>query len=111
MKKVVGIPVTSLYGGARLVEHATLYFIGVVLVNARTVSSSSLEIPTMTSLSSPISVASWLKCGISSRHGGHHVAQMSTITRRPFRSARRNDFPSSVLTSILGAGLPFQLAN
>jgi len=45
--------------------------------------------------------------GISSRHGGHHVAQKFTKTTCPFASARVKGFPSGVLPRMGGAGTTF----
>src|SRR3989338_4622665 len=45
-----------------------------------------------------------MKWGISSRHGGHQVAQKSTRTTFPFSASSEIVRPSRVVTSIAGAG-------
>ena len=50
--------------------------------------------------------ASCRSVGNDATQGGHQVAQKSTRTTLPLRSARRTGLPSTSLPSISGAGLP-----
>src|SRR6476660_2877615 len=47
-----------------------------------------------------------LRCGVSATHGPHHVAQKSSTTYLPLKSASGSVFPSTVFTEKSGAAWP-----
>src|SRR6185295_16823682 len=72
--------------------------------------SSSRETPMTTRPSLPYCFCSSMKPGISSRQGGHHVAQKSRTTTLPLKSDSLTALPSTSLSSQAGATLGSSVA-
>src|ERR1035437_2724797 len=87
---------------------ACAYGIAFAATNARTIGAASVEsTPRNTTSPLPLSFfAAAIKSGVSSRHGGHHVAQSFKTSVLPRKSASVTCLPSSVVRWKSGAGEP-----
>ena len=87
---------------------ACAYGIDFAARNARTIGAASVESTprNTTSCFAPSFFAAAIRSGVSSRHGGHHVAQSLSTSVLPRKSASETGLPSIVVRWKSGAGAP-----
>ncbi len=87
---------------------AVEYGIALDAMNARTIGAASVE-STPRNTTSPLPpsfLAAAIRSGVSSRHGGHHVAHSLSTSVLPRKSASDTGLPSSVVRWKSGAAVP-----
>src|ERR1700736_6119821 len=87
---------------------AVVYGIDLDAMNARTIGAASVE-STPRNTTSPFAAtffAAAIRSGVSSRHGGHHVAHSLSTSVLPRKSASETGLPSTVVRWKSGAGAP-----